>query len=116
MSIKAQDFIKKFESYCPQWLAEEGDPVGLHIGTLDKPIQRVMMTLDVRPEVVAEAIEKKIDLLIAKHPPIFRPVKRLITDSPQEKMYADLLKHDIAVYAAHTNMDIIEDGLNDWFC
>ncbi len=31
-------------------------------------------------------------------------------------MYADLLKHDIAVYSAHTNMDIIEDGLNDWFC
>ncbi|OTP12543.1 YbgI/family dinuclear metal center protein [Enterococcus sp. 10A9_DIV0425] len=116
MSIKGQEFIRKFESYCPQWLAEDGDPVGLHIGTLDKPIQRVMMTLDVRPEVVAEAIDQKIDLLIAKHPPIFRPVKRLVTDSPQEKMYADLLKHDIAVYAAHTNMDIIEDGLNDWFC
>ena len=43
-------------------------------------------------------------------------MKRLNTDVPQEKMYADLLKHDIAVYAAHTNMDIIEDGLNDWFC
>ncbi len=116
MTISGRTFIQKFESYCPQWLAEEGDPVGLHIGTLDKPIQRVMMTLDVRPEVVEEAIKKKIDLLIAKHPPIFRPVKRLVTDQPQEKMYADLLKHDIAVYAAHTNMDIIWDGLNDWFC
>ncbi|WP_165006055.1 MULTISPECIES: Nif3-like dinuclear metal center hexameric protein [unclassified Enterococcus] len=116
MTINGKEFIRKFEEYCPQWLAEEGDPVGLHIGTLDKPIQRVMMTLDVRPEVVEEAIEKKIDLLIAKHPPIFRPVKRLTTDHPQEKMYADLLKHDIAVYAAHTNMDIIWDGLNDWFC
>ncbi len=116
MTINAKTFIHKFEEYCPQWLAEEGDPVGLHIGTLDKPIQRVMMTLDVRPEVVQEAIDKEIDLLIAKHPPIFRPVKRLNTDNPQEKMYADLLKHDIAVYAAHTNMDIIEDGLNDWFC
>ncbi|MCZ1224180.1 Nif3-like dinuclear metal center hexameric protein, partial [Enterococcus faecium] len=111
MTISGRTFIQKFESYCPQWLAEEGDPVGLHIGTLDKPIQRVMMTLDVRPEVVEEAIKKKIDLLIAKHPPIFRPVKRLVTDQPQEKMYADLLKHDIAVYAAHTNMDIIWDGL-----
>lgn len=76
MTISGRTFIQKFESYCPQWLAEEGDPVGLHIGTLDKPIQRVMMTLDVRPEVVEEAIKKKIDLLIAKHPPIFRPVKR----------------------------------------
>ena len=47
MTISGRTFIQKFESYCPQWLAEEGDPVGLHIGTLDKPIQRVMMTLDV---------------------------------------------------------------------
>lgn len=116
MNISGKTFIKRFEQYCPQWLAEEGDPVGLHLGTLDKPIQRVMMTLDVRPEVVQEAIDKKIDLLIAKHPPIFRPIKRLTSDDPQQKMYIDLLKHDIAVYAAHTNMDIIWDGLNDWFC
>lgn len=116
MTIEGKTFIKRFEEYCPQWLAEAGDPVGLHIGTLNKPINTVMVTLDVRPEVVQEAIEKKVDLLIAKHPPIFRPVKRLTTDNFQEKMYADLLKHDIAVYAAHTNMDIIDNGLNDWFC
>ncbi|MBF0015102.1 Nif3-like dinuclear metal center hexameric protein [Enterococcus casseliflavus] len=114
--ISGQEFIKRFEAYCPLWLAEEGDPVGLHVGTLNKPLERVMMTLDVRPEVVAEAIEKKIDLIIAKHPPIFRPLNRLLTDDPQQKMLMDLVKHDIAVYAAHTNMDIIEDGLNDWFC
>ena len=114
--LTGTEFIQQFESYCPLWLAEEGDPVGLHIGTLNKPIERVMMTLDVRPEVVAEAIEKKVDLLIAKHPPIFRPVSRLTTDEPQQKMYADLLSNQIAVYAAHTNMDIIDDGLNDWFC
>lgn len=112
----AKDFIKRFEAYCPLWLAEKGDPVGLHIGTLDKPIKRVMMTLDVRPEVVQEAIEKKIDLIVAKHPPIFRPIERLTQTDPQTKMYLDLVKHDIAVYAAHTNMDIIPDGLNDWFC
>jgi dinuclear metal center YbgI/SA1388 family protein len=114
--IEGQTFIKRFEEYCPIWLAEANDPVGLHIGTLNKPLQTIMVTLDVRPEVVAEAIEKKVDLIIAKHPPIFRPVKRLTTDHFQEKMYADLLKHDIAVYAAHTNMDIIPNGLNDWFC
>lgn len=114
--MQANEFIKQFEAYCPLWLAEEGDPVGLHIGTLDKPIERVLVTLDVRPEVVAEAIEKQSDLIIAKHPPIFRPVKRLDTDDPQTKMYADLLANNIAVYAAHTNMDIIPNGLNDWFC
>ncbi|OJG75766.1 YbgI/family dinuclear metal center protein [Enterococcus quebecensis] len=90
--------------------------MGLHIGTLNKKLNRVLVTLDVRPEVVAEAIEKQVDLIIAKHPPIFRPVKRLDTNDLQTKMYADLLKHDIAVFAAHTNMDIIDNGLNDWFC
>lgn len=85
MTISGRTFIQKFESYCPQWLAEEGDPVGLHIGTLDKPIQRVMMTLDVRPEVVEEAIKKKIDLLIAKHPPIFRPVNGWLLISHKKK-------------------------------
>ncbi|GMA47051.1 Nif3-like dinuclear metal center hexameric protein [Tetragenococcus muriaticus] len=116
MSLEAKEFITKFESFCPLWLAEQGDPCGLHIGSLDKKIDRVMMTLDVRPEVVSEAIEKDIDLIVAKHPPIFRPVDRLVADDPQTKMYIDLVKHDIAVYAAHTNMDIIWGGLNDWFC
>lgn len=116
MTINGQEFIRRFEAYCPQWLAEEGDPVGLHIGTLDKPVNNIMMTLDVRPEVVQEAIDKKVDLIVAKHPPIFRPIKRLTADDPQNAMYLELVKHDIAVYAAHTNMDIIWDGLNDWFC
>lgn len=116
MKVTGQEFIDRFEEYCPQYLAEAGDPVGLHIGTLNKPINRVMMTLDVRPEVVQEAIDKKIDLIVAKHPPIFRSIKRLTTDDFQTKMYADLLKHDISVYAAHTNMDIVKPGLNDWFC
>lgn len=114
--IDGKTFIDRFEAYCPQWLAEEGDPVGLHIGTLNKPIKKVMVTLDVRPEVAAEAIEAGVDLLIAKHPPIFRPIKHLFSDDPQEKMLMELVKHDIAVYAAHTNMDIVENGLNDWFC
>ncbi|MHC5227309.1 Nif3-like dinuclear metal center hexameric protein [Enterococcus sp. LJL99] len=116
MSINGKTFIERFNRYCPESLAEVGDPVGLHIGTLNKEINRVLVTLDVRPEVVEEAIEKEIDLIIAKHPPIFRPIKRLAIDDIQTKMYTDLLKNDIAVFTAHTNMDIIENGLNDWFC
>ncbi len=102
--MQGNEFIQRFNKYCPEWLAEDGDPVGLHIGTLNKEVKRIMMSLDVRPNVVV------------KHPPIFRPVSRLTTEDVQTKMYADLIKHDIAVFAAHTNMDIIHNGLNDWFC
>lgn len=116
MAIEGETLIQRFERHFPLWLAEDGDPNGLHIGTLKKPVQKVMITLDVRPNVVQEAIEQGVDLLIAKHPPLFRPAERLTDDDPQTKMYNDLIRHDIAVYAAHTNMDIVEDGLNDWFC
>jgi len=107
MSIDGQTFIQKFEAYCPLWLAEEGDPVGLHIGTLAKPIQRIMMTLDVRPEVVEEAIEKGVDLIVAKHPPIFRPIQRLVPSDLQTKMYMDLVKHDGFVSSSILRFKII---------
>ncbi|WP_051912462.1 Nif3-like dinuclear metal center hexameric protein [Carnobacterium funditum] len=112
--ILGYDLIRKFEEFAPTYLAEEGDPVGLAIGTLNKPIKKVLVTLDVRPEVVQEAISKKVDLIFAHHPPIFRPAKNLITDDPQINMYANLLKNNISVYAAHTNLDVATNGMNAW--
>ena len=53
----ASELIKSYESFCPQELSMEGDVVGLQIGSLDKEIQKVMVTLDVRENTVAEAIE-----------------------------------------------------------
>lgn len=108
------EFIQKFESFAPKRLAEAGDPVGLAVGTLKKPIKKLMVTLDVRPEVVQEAIEQQVDFIFTHHPPIFRPIKNLVTDEAQTKMYADLLKHDITVYSAHTNLDVATNGMNTW--
>ena len=111
----ASELIKTYEEFCPQEFSMEGDVVGLQIGSLDKEIQKVMVTLDVRENTVAEAIEKGVDLIIAKHAPIFRPVKDLVS-SPDRDILLDLVKNDIVVYVSHTNIDIVEDGLNDWFC
>ena len=114
--MKASEVIKRYETYCPQEFSMEGDSRGLQIGTLDKEIQKVMVALDIREETVAEAIEKGVDLIIVKHAPIFRPIKDLVASRPQNQIYIDLIKHDIAVYVSHTNIDIVENGLNDWFC
>jgi len=57
----ASELIKTYEEFCPQELSMEGDVVGLQIGSLDKEIQKVMVTLDVRENTVAEAIEKGVD-------------------------------------------------------
>ena len=114
--MKASEVIKRYEAYCPQEFSMEGDSRGLQIGTLDKEIKKIMVALDIREETVAEAIEKGIDLIIVKHAPIFRPIKDLVASRPQNQIYINLIKHDIAVYVSHTNIDIVENGLNDWFC
>lgn len=112
----ASELIKRYEAFCPQELSMEGDISGLQIGSLNKEIKRVMIALDVREQTVAEAIEKQVDLIIVKHAPIFRPLKDLVADRAQNQLYFDLIKHDIAVYVSHTNIDVVKDGLNDWFC
>lgn len=107
------EIIQLFEQFSPKGLAMEGDKVGLQIGRLNKKIDRVMIALDVLEEVIDEAIEKKVQLIIAHHPPIFRPLKNVITDTVQGRMIEKLLKHDISVYAAHTNLDVAKGGVND---
>lgn len=114
MTLIGEEFVQRFEQFAPSYLALDGDPIGLGIGSLKKPVHRMMVTLDVRPETVKEAIEKEVDFIFAHHPPIFKPAKHLSVDQPQTKMYADLLKHDITVYTAHTNLDVTEGGMNDW--
>ncbi|MGT2807947.1 Nif3-like dinuclear metal center hexameric protein [Streptococcus iniae] len=113
--MKASELIEVYEAYCPPQLSLSGDVVGLQIGSLDKVVKKVMVTLDVREATVREAISNKVDLIITKHAPIFKGLKDLVS-SPQRDILLDLVKHDIAVYVSHTNIDIVPDGLNDWFC
>jgi len=112
--IIAQDLINKIDAFAPKFLAESGDPVGLQIGDPRQVIHHVMTALDVRPAVVQEAIDKKVDFIWAHHDVMFFPAKNLDLSVPQNKMYADLIKHNIVVYATHTNLDSTVDGMNDW--
>jgi dinuclear metal center YbgI/SA1388 family protein len=107
------EIIQLFEKYSPKAYAVEGDKIGLQIGTLNKPITNVMIALDVLENVIDEAIEKHVDLIIAHHPPIFRPLKSVITDQLTGKIVEKCIKHDISVYAAHTNLDVANGGVND---
>lgn len=107
------EVIQIFEQFSPMTLAMEDDLFGLQIGTLNKRIHNVMVTLDVLENVVDEAIEKKIDLIISHHPPIFRPIKHVRTDTISGKIIEKCIKHDIAVYSAHSNLDITTGGVND---
>lgn len=111
---KVKDIVARFEEFAPKWMAEPGDPIGLQLGDLNNDVKKMMVTLDVRPETVQEAIEQGVDFIFAHHPAMFVPVKRFDLSDPQNQMYAQLIKHDITVYAAHTNLDNANGGMNDW--
>jgi dinuclear metal center YbgI/SA1388 family protein len=113
MYANGQRIIQYFEQFAPKHLAMEGDKIGLQVGTLQKEVKKVMIALDVLESVVDEAIAEGVDLIIAHHAVIFRPLKNLRTDLPAGRLYEKLIKHDIAVYVAHTNLDVAEGGIND---
>ncbi|MCA1054862.1 Nif3-like dinuclear metal center hexameric protein [Rossellomorea aquimaris] len=112
-TVNGHEIIQLFEAFSPKHLAEQGDPIGLQIGKLNEKVENVMITLDVLENVVDEAIKNNVKLIIAHHPPLFRPLKSLHTDTYQGRMIEKLIKHDIAVYAAHTNLDVAVGGVND---
>ncbi|NQD66249.1 Nif3-like dinuclear metal center hexameric protein [Bacillus haikouensis] len=112
-TVNGHEIIQLFEAFSPKYLAEDGDPIGLQIGKLNEKVENVMITLDVLENVVDEAIKNNVKLIIAHHPPLFRPLKSLHTDTYQGRMIEKLIKNDIAVYAAHTNLDVASGGVND---
>ncbi|MCF6093694.1 Nif3-like dinuclear metal center hexameric protein [Microaerobacter geothermalis] len=113
MFANGQTIIQYLEQLAPKHLAVEGDRIGLQVGTLNKEIKKVMVTLDVQENVVDEAIDQGIDLIISHHALIYRPLKHLRFDIPGGKIFEKLIKHDIAVYTAHTNLDAAHGGVND---
>lgn len=101
------------DAIAPTWLAADWDNVGLLVGARDWPAKRILLTIDLTPEVANEAISKKADVVIAYHPPIFRAVKAMRPDPrDQEGNAAELLSRRIAIYSPHTALDAAEEGTN----
>ena len=111
--VTMKDIAQAIESQAPLQLQESWDNCGLQVGSMSSPVQRVLTALDVTPEVVAEAIEQHVDVIVTHHPMIFKGIKSINTDTMQGKMIGDLLCHTINVYSAHTNLDVTGGGLND---
>ncbi|WP_084053049.1 Nif3-like dinuclear metal center hexameric protein [Desulfonispora thiosulfatigenes] len=113
MASRVKDVIKQFEQLAPKEYAEKWDNVGLMLGSIDSNVQKILVTLDVTLHVVNEAIEKGIDLIIAHHNPMFNPLANITLDNPQGKLITKLIKSEINLYCAHTNLDSCPGGVND---
>ena len=107
-----KDLIHVLEHFAAPELQEEYDNAGLIVGDSNRTCTGALCTLDVTVEVIKEAKAKQCNLIIAHHPIIFRGIKKLNGKSYVEKVVIEAIKNDIAIYAAHTNLDNILLGVN----
>ena len=115
MTVVVKDIIELMEDVAPRHLAQEWDNSGLQCGDRNWPVKHVVVALDPSPSVVSAACKKNADLLITHHPLIFRPLKNLTLDTPLGKLLDLSLRHQLAIFSAHTNLDSVRGGLNDYF-
>jgi dinuclear metal center YbgI/SA1388 family protein len=111
--MKISDIIGYIESVAPPVYQESYDNSGLIIGNRQTDAKAVLLCLDVTEAVLDEAIAKGANLVLAHHPIIFGGLKRLNGNNYVERVVIKAIKNDIAIYAAHTNLDnMLQNGVN----
>jgi dinuclear metal center YbgI/SA1388 family protein len=113
MGATVAKIIQIMDQLAPPLLAEEWDNVGLQIGDPRQPAGRIWVALDPSPEVVKAACQKKVDLLVTHHPLIFRPLTSIDFETPGGSIIQMATHHQLAIFSAHSNLDIVQDGVND---
>lgn len=111
--MKLDTIISILEKKFPRSYAEKWDNVGLLIGRKDLEVNKIQLSLDVTEEVIDNAIENNVNLIISHHPIIFKDIKQINSDSVLGRKILKLIENKIAVYSMHTNLDSAVDGLNE---
>ena len=103
--MQLQQLLARFEHLWPAAAAEDWDSVGLVSGNSTQEINRILLTVDVTDEIVAEAKDLKADLILAHHPLLLKPVNSLSESTSKGSLVAELIRSGISLYTAHTNAD-----------
>ena len=113
MSVKCFEIINFMESFAPSFLAESWDNPGLLVGSKSADIKKILVALDAEEPVIDEAVKIGADLIVTHHPFIFKGIKKIDFDEPMGRKVFKLIKNNIGVFSAHTNLDIAFGGTND---
>ena len=107
-----REIINSIESVAPRSAQEEWDNSGMQVGDTGREIHSVLLTTDITIDVVNEAIDLGCELIISHHPLLFHGLKQVCGQTPQARVVEMAIKHDIAIYSAHTSLDSVVGGIN----
>jgi dinuclear metal center YbgI/SA1388 family protein len=110
--MRIKELTAALEAWAPLSLQEDYDNSGLQVGDPDSEVSSALVCLDCTEEVVGEAARLGCGLIISHHPLIFRGLRSLSGKGYVERTLLSAIRHDIALYAIHTNLDNVRDGVN----
>lgn len=107
-----RDITNCLESLAPLAYQEEYDNAGLLVGNPQSEVTGIIVSLDCTEEVIDEALQKGANLVVAHHPIVFKGLKQFNGKNYVERAVIKAIKNDIAIYATHTNLDHVQNGVN----
>lgn len=110
--IKINNIIKELEKLAPPVLQESYDNAGLIVGDKNEEVKGILVSLDTTEEVIQEAIDTNSNLIISHHPIVFSGLKSITGKNYIERVIVKAIKNNISIYAIHTNLDNVFDGVN----
>lgn len=112
--VSVNDVMVVLDAIAPPELAMEHDNVGLIIGSKTSRVSGILLCLDVTIEVLKEAKEKSCNLVVSHHPPIFKSICAIDTQTEKGGIIEFALNNNISVLSYHTNLDVVEGGINSY--
>lgn len=113
MIVSLRDIMEVMEEVAPACLAQDWDNIGLQVGHRAWPVDKIWVALDPTDELVTEACQQGVSLLITHHPLIFNPVASVDLETSTGKIIQAALQKKLAIFCAHTNLDSAIGGVND---
>jgi len=112
-SMYGSEVIKYLEEWAPPGAAWKDDSIGLQVGAGDIKIKNILVALELNQKVLNQAIKKNCNFIFTHHPFIFTPLKRLdFRNDSKAAIIQELIKNNITLYSAHTNLDFTKDGVS----
>ena len=114
--MKLSQLTAWLETLAPLHYQEDYDNAGLIVGQPDKEVTQALISLDCTEAVVDEAIATGCEVIISHHPIVFKGLKKFNGKTYVERVVEKAIRHNIALYAIHTNLDSVLEGVNARIC
>lgn len=114
--MRLETVLQTLRRIAPENLAESWDKVGLAVGDTAWSVRAGLLCIDLTEAVLAEAKSRRANLIVAYHPPIFKPLDALTSSNVKQRVILNAAAAKIAIYSPHTALDAASGGVNDWLC